>query len=126
MSNYLSLDYGSKKIGVAYKIGADPIVPTESITNTSKKQIMTEIVALCQDKHIDQIVIGLPLNLKGEQGHQAKATIEFKKSLQKNLAIPIALTDERFTSKIYHDTENIDSYSAAAILSNYLSYQQNK
>ncbi len=126
MTNYLGLDYGSKKIGVAFKLGQDPIVPTDLIVETSSKKIIQKIITICQEKDINQIVIGLPLNLKGQKGQQAKVTEEFYQKLQKKIDLPIFMTDERFTSKIYSEVTNIDSFSAADILDNYLSHQQNK
>ncbi|MFZ5391714.1 MAG: Holliday junction resolvase RuvX [Patescibacteria group bacterium] len=126
MTNYLGLDYGSKKIGVAFKLGQDPIVPTDLIIENSSKKIIQKIIIICQEKDINQIVIGLPLNLKGEKGQQAKDTEDFCQQLQKKINLPIVLTDERFTSKIYSGAKNIDSFSAADILDNFLSHQQNK
>ncbi len=126
MTNYLSIDYGQKNIGIAYKIAENPIVPTDVIPFSNNQQLIKQIAKLCQQYQIQQIVIGLPLNLKGEIGHQSQITIEFKKQLVAQLNIPVTLADERFSSKIFSENELNDSYSAATILNHYLMHQKNK
>lgn len=118
-NNFLGIDYGTKNIGLAYKIGNDPIVPTDTLLNTDKQKTLSEICKICLEKKITQIIIGLPLNLKGEIDFQAKITKKFANKLQKKLLLPIEYSDERFTSKITN-IDNSDSYSAAEILSGYL------
>ncbi|MFA4930705.1 MAG: Holliday junction resolvase RuvX [Patescibacteria group bacterium] len=123
--NYLALDYGSKRVGVAYKIGADPVVPTDIINYQGTDNLITQINKLVTDKNIQAIIIGLPLNLKGQKGYQAKIVVEFITALQAQVGIPIQTIDERFTSSMFSAIDNIDSYSAAEILSSYLSRLEN-
>ncbi|MEK7863692.1 MAG: Holliday junction resolvase RuvX, partial [Chloroflexota bacterium] len=57
-------------------------------------ETLREIVA---KEDVGAIVIGLPLNLKGEIGHQAERVRTFAESLRA-LGRPIELVDERFTT----------------------------
>lgn len=125
MTNYLCLDFGSKRIGLAFKIDRDPIVPSDILTYNNHKDAINQILSICAQKNIQQIIIGLPLSLNGQKGPQAEIIEEFTLELQKNTEIPIATFDERYSSKIFAEqNEPIDNYSAAAILENYLSYQE--
>jgi len=44
-------------------------------------------------------VVGLPLDLKGREGEQAKKTKEFVKALKEKVDVPVVFSDERFTTR---------------------------
>ena len=129
----LGLDYGSRRIGFAV---SDPLCiiaqPVGVIENSSSR--MEIIKKLISDYDISSIVIGLPLNLKGERGQKAIETEEFCGLLEHDLDIPIIRWDERFTTKISQQTlrtmevkkktrekkGTVDSMAAALILQGYL------
>jgi putative holliday junction resolvase len=129
----LGLDYGSHRIGVAV---TDPLCiiaqPIGVIENSSSRMEM--IRKLISDYDIHSIVVGLPLNLKGERGQKAIETDDFCGILERDLGIPIIRWDERFTSKISQQTlrtmevkkktrekkGTVDSMAAALILQGYL------
>lgn len=127
MTNYLAIDYGSKNIGLAYKLSPDPIVPSDIIPNRQINQSIKIILKFCQKKSIHKIVIGLPLSLDGSIGPQAEIIQKFSDQLSRATDLPLVLFDERYSSKIFSVKDHpIDNYSAAAILENYLSYLQSK
>ena len=45
-----------------------------------------------------QLVIGLPLSLRGEEGSAAKATLEIANKFRLSLTVPVYLQDERLTT----------------------------
>ena len=59
-------------------------------------------------------MVGLPLTLRGEQGEQARETLEFVESLRAAVEIPVETYDERFTSSL---AGGDDARAAAYILS---------
>ncbi|MBU0647862.1 Holliday junction resolvase RuvX [Patescibacteria group bacterium] len=118
--NYLAIDYGEKNVGIAYKTHDNPIVPSDSISYQTLPELIKRITNICNEKHIHQIIIGLPLNLKGEKAQQAKIVEEFSQALGQKIKLPIEFIDERFTSKMHQSYPNIDSYAAAEILSSYI------
>jgi putative holliday junction resolvase len=129
----LGLDYGSRRIGVAV---TDPLCiiaqPFGVIENSSNR--MMQIKKVISDYEICSIVVGLPLNLKGERGQKAVETEEFCELLERDFRIPVIRWDERFTSKMSQQTlrtmevkkktrekkGTIDSMAAALILQGYL------
>ena len=80
----------------------------------------------------DRIIIGLPLNLKGQEGIQAEKTRAFAAKLSEGTGLPVEFLDERFTSRQAEAVliesgmrrekrrERVDSLSARLILQAYL------
>lgn len=130
----LGIDYGSKRIGVSV---SDPLQiiaqALETIPNNSRTfEAIAEIV---QREQVGCVVVGMPLNLKGEKAQKAQEVMEFMKQLQKNIDIEILTWDERFTSSLAHDTllrmgtkkkerqtnkGRVDSMAAAIMLQSFL------
>jgi len=118
--NILAIDYGEKNIGIAFKIGDSPIVPSDVITNDRKE--ISKISDIIEARQIDVVVIGMPYTLKNEIGPQSVIVLKFIDELKKVVSIPIKTVDERFTSQLYPDELiNQDSYAAGEILLTYLS-----
>ena len=125
--NLLAIDFGQKNIGIAYKTNNNPVIPSDSIINTNLSDTKDRIIEICQKLDIQKIIIGLPLTLKGEIGHQAKIVKKFGQDLHNKSKLPVIYIDERFTSKIFSTPidkiATIDSYSAMEILDSYLKRQ---
>ncbi len=131
----LALDVGNKRIGVAY---SDPsgisITPIETIQNDSK--VFEKLKKLVKDLNVGEIVIGLPLTLKGEEGEQAKLTRAFGEKLKEYIPdVEIKFVDERFTTALAEKhlaettkktkrKKKLDSLSATYILQTYLMQKQ--
>ncbi len=100
MTKFLGIDHGTKRVGVA--VGDDEFrlaapVTTVDVTG-SADSVIHAIAELANDYQIDVIVIGLPLNMDGSEGPQAKLTREFGASLSARLDLPVEYFDERLTS----------------------------
>ena len=65
----------------------------------------------------EEIVVGLPLTLRGEHGLQADETAEFVESLRGAVDVPVETYDERFTSVL---ADGDDARAAAHLLESYL------
>jgi putative Holliday junction resolvase len=125
----LGLDIGDKKIGVAVsdelKIAAFPLIVLQN-----DSEFFDRLKCIIEEKNVDEIVIGLPLTLRAELGHQAKKTTDFVDEIKKRIDKKIILIDERFTTKISKDIirntkrEDIDKYSAAVILESFLNNEK--
>lgn len=114
--NYLGIDYGRSKIGLATaKEGIKIAMPFGVVSN------IDEIEEVIKNQNIDEIVVGYPFTLSGEVGHQAKEVDNFIKKLQK-FGKEINKQDERFStrSSVSKKGEEDDSSSAALILQTYL------
>lgn len=93
---YLAIDYGNKRTGLAIcdadEILASPLKVVEG------SNIHAAILEVIQDYHIEAIVIGLPINMDGTEGFQAKAVKEFAQQLESEISLPILFQDERLSS----------------------------
>jgi putative Holliday junction resolvase len=99
LSRLLGIDLGARRIGLAAgdsQTGASRALATiRRETPESDAQRIARIVA---EQQIDEIVLGLPLNMDGTEGAQAWATREWAGAVAPLLAVPIRWRDERLTS----------------------------
>ncbi len=95
----LGIDFGTKRIGVAV---SDPLGFTaqglQTIEVQNKQKTMEALAKICAEYGVNEIVVGLPVNMNGSMGPKAKETIEWIEKLQTQFSIPIKTWDERLTS----------------------------
>jgi putative holliday junction resolvase len=129
----LGIDYGSRRVGIAV---SDPlgIIATGVDTIPNDPRLLDRIRQFVAKYDARMIVVGAPLNLKGETAAAGSAASEFADRLAKELGVPVERVDERFTSVRAHQTllemgvrkkerqskERIDAMAAALILQSYL------
>jgi putative pre-16S rRNA nuclease len=121
----LALDYGSARCGAAV---SDPTgllaTPLESISDPGSERGLGEIARLVGERGVEEIVVGLPVSLSGEEGAQAAETREFARRLEEHVEIPVTTYDERYTTALARRTPGRrpeDSRAAAHLLESYLS-----
>ena len=129
MSRIIAFDYGTKRIGIAVTdplqiiaTGLDTIHPKD-IVEYLKKYLLTE--------QVEAFVIGEPKQMDGTPSESAQHVKGFSTILKKNFPdIPQHWIDERFTSKLAHQTimqsglkkqdrrnkERVDTIAATIIL----------
>ena len=94
---YLAIDYGFKRLGLAHCDAGEMIVsplcqlPYDLTVLEKLRQIIT-------DNEIEAVVVGLPLNMDGSEGDQAKVSRKFARKLEKTISLPVYLQDERLSS----------------------------
>ncbi len=129
----LGLDVGDRRIGVALsdalRISAQRLTLIERQGTT--RDIDT-IAALVGEHAVVEVVVGLPLTLRGDVGEQAERVLGFVEALQQRLSCPVHVLDERLTTLqgerllIAMDTSRrkrkglIDQIAAQLILQSYL------
>ncbi len=127
----LSLDIGTKRIGLAISdallIGATPLKTIERKNDTFARE---EIIKVLDEYMTDVILIGIPYNMDGSLGFQAKNCLDFVKPFREKYQI--LEQDERLSSfeseeilkqkgKKYTKNKGlVDKVAAALILQNYL------
>lgn len=93
----LALDVGDKRIGVAV---SDPFflfaTGLKVIIRENDNKALEEIKEICQTYKIKKIIVGLPYNMDGSIGAQAKKTVKFTEKLESDFEI--IYRDERLTS----------------------------
>ena len=133
LTRILSVDYGSKRIGIAIsdllKIIAKPY---KTINNQNNEQVLEAIKKMVEDKKVSKIVVGLPLTLKGQHSEQTLYTLKFVDFLKTNINIDVETYDERLSSiqakrslvmqgvKTGHNKGDVDQTAAALFLQGYL------
>src|SRR5437016_3152481 len=129
----LAIDLGVKRIGVAVcddlRISIRPLTMIE---RRSWKDLLRRVLVLVETYNAKGLVIGLPLNLDGEEGRASKEARTIADKFRLSLGIPVYLQDERLTTFAAKSTlksegrsENeleraVDSEAAAIILRDFI------
>lgn len=134
----LGIDYGLKRVGVAVSDDGENfafplcvIKNSQNQNNLDNSTLVEEIVKICQEKAITQVIIGESKDFKGVDNTIMPKVREFQASLvslKPDLNIrfePEWMTTqqaERFQGK----REDIDASAAAVILQSYIDRKNNK
>lgn len=120
----LALDAGEARCGCAV---CDPtgtvVTPIEVVARPDTRRGLDSLARLVKEREIEQIVVGLPLTLRGEEGDQARWTRHFAGRLAERVAVPVAMHDERLTTRQAERTGGdaaADSRAAAHLLEAFL------
>ncbi len=135
----LSLDVGSKYIGVAISDDLGIVaVGLEVIKREYLKKDIDRIKTLIEENGVEELVVGLPKKLNNEVGIQADKTIAFTESLKEHIDIPVKMWDERLTTAEAEKMlismnvsrgkrkKVIDKVAAQLILDGYLQFNKNR
>ncbi len=123
--NILAVDYGQKRIGLAFKArDLEVIFPYGIIINNNIDDSVEKLKDLILEKHVDLVIFGLPLSLNGQENNNTKRVRSFADLLQLRMpSLIIDFIDERFTTKESekdHGAVSLDEKSAMLILESYL------
>ena len=137
MKSILALDYGRRRVGIACSDALGLTAqPYGVLDGRNRDLLISEIDKLISEKQIQKIIIGYPLNLKGQTGSATNRVERFAERLTSATKIPVELWDERLTSvqaqKVIHQMgkkpsqhkAKIDTLSAVLILQNYIDHHQ--
>jgi len=129
----LALDYGDKNIGLACsdELGLT-VQPLPSMPNLGRKDVLKRLRIAVQTMNIQELVLGIPLNMDGTRGDSARRMERLMESLKSALKIPLTGIDERLSTleaqefwremspKQQKKYRTLDSLAAALILERYL------
>lgn len=95
----VGLDVGTKTIGVA---ATDPLGmmahPIRTLARQGVLKDCTAIVEILTARQAEAVVVGLPIELDGEELRSARLARQIGEELGKRTGLPILYMDERFTS----------------------------
>jgi putative Holliday junction resolvase len=123
----LAVDFGEKRIGLAVAI--NDLAEPHSIIDSAVA--VDEIVKICEQEKIEEILIGLPLDSEGQIGPAAQKVKKFGQRLSaatglKTIFWDEALTSEEVLSKMIQTgrpqkkRRYLDDAAAALILQEYI------
>jgi putative Holliday junction resolvase len=96
---YLGLDVGRARIGLAL---ADDVLRTARAHGTVHRRSdaadLAAIAAVARDFEVEQVVVGLPLNMDGTEGGSARYARGFAAKVGQALGVPVAFHDERLST----------------------------
>ena len=97
MHKVMALDVGTKRIGIALSDYLQIIAtPHSFISRGPEEKAIEAIVKIAKENRVEKIVVGVPINMDGTFGGQAKDCQDFS---QKLIGFDIILEDERLTSE---------------------------
>ena len=129
----MGVDYGDARTGIAISdlmcsiVGSTCVVPSRN-----REKAIADIVKLCKDNMVGQIVVGLPKNMDGTEGPRAELCREFANLLGEATGLPVKMWDERRTTVEAHNIlsqhnyhgkkrkNTVDAVAASLILEGYL------
>lgn len=132
MENFLGIDYGTKRIGLAFNVASlvEPLMVLNNQTNqqepVTNELVVTQIAQICKEKKINKIILGY------SEAQMAEKTKIFAKLLEKKIDLPIIFSDETLSSyevaakmkeaafSLKKRQGPIDHYAAALILEDFL------
>lgn len=132
MKNILGIDWGEKRIGLAFADEIGIALPLPAAVAASKKARMQHIEAMLAAKRAEALVVGYPLNMDGSVGFKAREVDAFIAELEKRFRLPVHRVDERLSShsveqglrqqkkKPSRQSGEIDSRAAALILQDFI------
>ncbi len=139
---YLGLDFGSKTVGVAI---SDPLLMSASgleiIRRDRESKIrktLSRIDEIIKEYDVDEIVLGLPMNMDDTEGERCRKTREFGENLERRTGLKVNYFDERLSSfeaheildecgiKAVNHKEFVDEVAAMVILQGFLEEKYGK
>lgn len=133
MARLLAIDYGRKRSGIAVSDTLQIIA--NGLTTVPSHTLIAFLKDYVAKESIERIIIGLPRQMNYEESESMQYIKPFVKKLEKEFsAIPIEYFDERFSSKMAHQTmidgglkkkqrqnkDLVDEISATIILQGYM------
>ncbi|MFP4048577.1 MAG: Holliday junction resolvase RuvX [Desulfovermiculus sp.] len=95
----LAVDFGLKRIGLAL---SDPngrlALPYKTLVKKNNSQLMAQLKHIVDTEQVECLVVGLPLNLEGEETLSSRQAKNFARRLEIVASVPVHLQDETLTS----------------------------
>ena len=98
MTRILGLDPGERRVGVALSDPTGTIASPHSVIDRRAVKLTDAVRMLCEEHHVERIVVGLPTGLSGVEGPSAKAARTVGDAVAEATGLPVEYQDERFTT----------------------------
>ena len=91
---FLSIDYWTHKCWLAYSVGSFAF----GYGTVATKELQKTIEKIISEKHITDIVIGMPYNIDGTMSPHGQRVQSIADRIEKSTWLPVHFQDERLTS----------------------------
>ena len=137
MKRIMGIDYGDARTGIAFSdllctiVGSSCVIPSRNA-----EKAIADIVRLCKENSVGEIVVGLPRNMDGSEGPRAELCREFAGKVEEATGLAVTLWDERRTTVEAHNIlsahnyhgkkrkNTVDAVAASLILEGYLNFKK--
>ena len=136
MTRVLGIDLGSVRVGLAV---SDPLgMFAQPLDVVARDDVMTSIAERIDELSVEEIVVGIPLNMDGSHGPGAEAALAFADELRASTGLPVSCFDERLSTVEAERTMRaggtkakaqrgvVDKVAAAIVLQAYLDSRQRR
>jgi len=99
---YIGIDYGLRRVGLAICDAGETIVSPLQCVSWKPPQaggLLARLGAIIAETGAEALVVGLPLNMDGSEGEQARLTRVFGKALTAATGLTVHYQDERLSSE---------------------------
>ena len=95
----MGVDYGDKRIGIALTDALCIISsPFEVYRNIGEEDALKHLCQIIKDYDVDEVAMGLPINMDGTEGERAAIHRHFGEKLEQYSNVKVKFIDERLTS----------------------------
>ena len=109
MPVYLGIDYGTKRIGLAWADELGIALPIGAVPGVDDQSYLDRIADLIEAKEVNELIVGYPIHMDGTVGVRAKEVDVFIATLEKSFAMPVHRVDERLTSLAAEESHGVQS-----------------
>lgn len=98
---YLGLDLGSRTLGLAISDALGMFArayDTLRFKDDDYDYAINETINICKKEGINEIVLGNPKHMNGDEGIRSQISYDFKKKIEEKSDIKVHLLDERLTT----------------------------
>ncbi len=115
MSQLLALDIGRRRPGKGRADSeCDTIVALDTLEHRSMGELCSAVERIVRERHVDALVLGLPLLPDGREGEQAKFVRRIAAVLIERTRVTVSFVDERYTSLAQAQNRGTDPDAMAA------------
>jgi putative Holliday junction resolvase len=119
----MGIDYGTKRVGVAFSDDKGLMAfPHDTFKNDT--DLLKKLVALIEEKGVQEVVIGLSLDREGKPNKVHSAVEELIGDLTLQVGVPVHLEPEQYTTqeaiRFQGRNDKTDASAAAIILNSFI------
>jgi putative Holliday junction resolvase len=99
MTRILGIDVGTKTLGLAISDeGGTVAFPVQTLQRKGLRRDVEALADLATERDVEEVVVGLPLNLDGTPGRLVAEAETVAGRLAERTGLPVHLSDERLTT----------------------------